>query len=88
MLFRSVPTPARSASSIELDPLTEGGLVAAQQVSMVDSLLVPQNAGAANNVVDFNQLKISAEASIVSFIEAQKLDDKLMLGAPAPSPLF
>ena len=83
-----VPTPARSASSIELDPLTEGGLVAAQQVSMVDSLLVPQNAGAANNVVDFNQLKISAEASIVSFIEAQKLDDKLMLGAPAPSPLF
>lgn len=97
------PTPARTASSIDLtgndagvvtassvvdsDPLTGGGLVAAQQVSMVDSLIAPQTAGAAN-VVDFNQLKISAEASIVSFIEAQKLDDKLMLGAPAPSPLF
>ena len=100
----AVPTPARTASSIDLtgndagvvtassvvdsDPLTEGGLVTAQQVTMVDSLIVPQTTGAANNVVDFNQLKISAEASIVSFIEAQKLDDKLMLGAPAPSPLF
>ncbi|TAG63064.1 MAG: hypothetical protein EAZ28_01665 [Oscillatoriales cyanobacterium] len=88
----TVPSPVRPAATPEraimsLDPLTEGGLVAAQQVSMVDSLLVPQNAGAAN-VVDFNQLKISAEASIVSFIEAQKLDDKLMLGAPVPSPLF
>ena len=99
-----VPTPARTASSIDLtgndagvvtassvvdsDPLTGGGLVAAQQVSMVDSLIVPQTTGAANNVVDFNQLKKSAEASIVSFIEAQKLDDTLMLGASAPSPLF
>lgn len=100
----TVPTPARTASSIDLtgndagvvtassvvdsDPLTEGGLVTAQQVTMVDSLIVPQTTGAANNVVDFNQLKISAEASIVSFIEAQKLDDTLMLGALAPSPLF
>ena len=100
----TVPTPARTASSIDLtgndagvvtassvvdsDPLTEGGLVTAQQVTMVDSLIVPQTTGAANNVVDFNQFKISAEASIVSFIEAQKLDDTLMLGALAPSPLF
>lgn len=76
-----------TASSVDSDPLTGGGLVAAQQVSMVDSLIAPQTAGAAN-VVDFRQLKISAESSIVSFIEAQKLDDKLMLGAPAPSPLF
>ena len=89
----TVPSPVRPAATPErairsLDPLTEGGLIAAQQVTMVDSLIVPQTTGAANNVVDFNQLKISAEASIVSFIEAQKLDDTLMLGALAPSPLF
>ena len=83
----AAPTATRTGSSIELDPLTDGGLVAAQQVSMVDSLIAPQTAGAAN-IVDFNQLKISAEASIVSFLEAQKLDDKLLLGVPAPSPLF
>ncbi len=86
-LPNGVPLATRTASSIELDPLTEGGLISAQQVSMVDSLIAPQTAGAAN-IVDFNQLKISAEASIVSFMEAQKLDDKLLLGVPAPSPLF
>ncbi|MEG3848709.1 SdrD B-like domain-containing protein [Microcoleus sp. herbarium19] len=77
---------AVTASSVEFDdPLTSGGLVSAQQVSMVDNSIVLENAGAANNVVDFPQLRKSAESSIVSFLEAQKLDDKLMLGAPAPS---
>ena len=31
------------------------------------------------------KLQEQAQASIVTFLEAQKLDDKLMLGAPAPS---
>jgi len=34
-------------------------------------------------------LKDAAEASIVSFLEAQKLDEpKLLLGAPTSTPLF
>ena len=100
----AVPSPARplqtrSISSVDVltgdtgavaassaDPLTEGGLVAAKQVSAVDNSIV-LDAGAAN-VVDFNQLRKSAEAAIVSFIEAQNLDDKLLLGAPASTPGF
>lgn len=66
------------------DPLLDGGKVA-QSVTQDYSSMVLDGAGAVT-FVDFNQLKESAEASIVSFIEAQNLDDKLMLGAPAPSP--
>ncbi|MBE9165117.1 collagen binding domain-containing protein [Tychonema sp. LEGE 06208] len=98
----SVPLPAatRTGSSIDLltgdagvaaastDPLTNGGGSAVVQASSVDSLLAPETAGV-SSFIDFNALKDAAEASIVSFLEAQKLDEpKLMLGAPTSTPLF
>ncbi|MEG4942482.1 SdrD B-like domain-containing protein [Microcoleus sp. F4-D5] len=79
-------TPTVTASSI--DPLTEGGLLTASQLgSIVDNQVVLDNAGAAN-VVNVEKLQESVEASILSFLEAQKLDDNLLLGAPTSSPLF
>jgi hypothetical protein len=70
------------------DPLTNGGSSAVVQASSVDSLLAPETAGV-SSFVDFNKLKDAAEASIVSFLEAQKLDEpKLLLGAPTSTPLF
>lgn len=96
----SPPRPARAGSSIDLltgdtgvaaasiDPLTDGGSSAVVQASSVDSLLAPETAGV-SSFVDFNKLKDAAEASIVSFLEAQKLDEpKLLLGAPTSTPLF
>jgi hypothetical protein len=82
---RPATTQARSISSI--DPLTEGGLVSASAVASDDSLIVPQSTGAAP-VVDFEQLKAAAEASVVSFMQAQKLDDELLLGAPTSTGLL
>lgn len=81
-----VTNATRTGSS--LDPLTEGGLVSASGLdSGDDSLIVPESASA-GPVVDFEQLRASAEASILTFMEAQKLDDELLLGAPASTPLF
>lgn len=89
----TVPSPVRPATTQQrsissLDPLTEGGLVSASAVAgSDDSLIVPESASA-SPVVDFEQLRASAEASILTFMEAQKLDDELLLGAPASTPLF
>jgi len=70
------------------DPLTNGGSSAVVQASSVDSLLAPETAGV-SSFIDFNGLKDAAEASIVTFLEAQKLDEpKLLLGAPTSTPLF
>jgi hypothetical protein len=90
-----VATPTLSASSIDSvtggtgtpapsdDPLTNPGRSAAAlvQTSSVDSLLAPQSAGV--SFVDFNKLKDSAEASILSFLVENGLDQStLLLGAP------
>ncbi|MGB3264469.1 MAG: SdrD B-like domain-containing protein [Microcoleus sp.] len=75
-------------AAASIDPLTNGGSSAVVQASSVDSLLAPETAGA-SSFIDFNGLKDAAEASIVTFLEAQKLDEpKLLLGAPTSTPLF
>ncbi|MEG3937315.1 SdrD B-like domain-containing protein [Microcoleus sp. S36b_A3] len=74
-------------AAASIDPLTNGGSSAVVQASSVDSLLAPETAGVSS--FDFNGLKDAAEASIVTFLEAQKLDEpKLLLGAPTSTPLF
>jgi protocatechuate 3,4-dioxygenase beta subunit len=90
-----VATPTLSASSLDSltggtgtptpteDPLINGGRSAAALVktNSVDSLLAPQSAGV--SFVDFNKLKDSAEASILSFLVENGLDQStLLLGAP------
>ncbi|MEG4969509.1 SdrD B-like domain-containing protein [Microcoleus sp. B6-A1] len=65
------------------DPLTEGGSVA-KSVTTDYSSIVLNNPDAANVVV--KNLPEQVQASILTFLADQKLDDKLMLGAPAPGP--
>ncbi|WP_373535833.1 collagen binding domain-containing protein [Microcoleus sp.] len=76
-------------AAASIDPLTNGGSSdAVVQASSVDSLIAPETAGV-SSFIDFNGLKDAAEASIVTFLEAQKLDEpKLLLGAPTTTPLF
>jgi protocatechuate 3,4-dioxygenase beta subunit len=97
----TAPTPTLTTSS--LDPVTGGGVTASNivdpltnpgssaaalvQTSSADSLIVDQNLGV--SFVDFNKLKDSVEASILSFLVEHGLDEStLLLGAPTSTPLF
>ncbi|PSB13507.1 hypothetical protein C7B69_20180 [filamentous cyanobacterium Phorm 46] len=100
----AAPTATITGSSLELDPLTgDAGVTAASSISN-DPLNNPVRSAAAlvqdssallapetgvSSFIDFNGLKDAAEASILTFLEAQKLDEpKLLLGAPTSTPLF
>jgi protocatechuate 3,4-dioxygenase beta subunit len=94
----SVPSPPRAIQSLSsvdsltgetgatagTDSLTDGGLVAAKQVSVVDNSIVLDNAGVAN-FVNVEKLQEWTQASIVSFLEAQKRDDESLFVVP-PKP--
>jgi len=95
----SVPSPPRVAirslsngdvltgetgATTGADPLTDGGLVAAKQVSKVDNSIVLDNAGAAN-VVNFEKFQERAQASIGSFLEAPKREEESWFVVPSNS---
>jgi len=88
-----VATPTLSASAVDLvtggtgtptpsiDPLTDGGLVAAKQVSSVDNSIVLDNPGAAN-VLNGKKWEDGAQAAITPFLEALKRGDEELFVAP------
>jgi len=69
------------------DPLTNGGSLvdATVQASSVDSLIAPQSA--AMSFVDLNKFKDSL-SSLTTVTTTDNSLDKLLLGAPATTPLF
>jgi hypothetical protein len=88
-----VATPTLSASAVDLvtggtgtptpspDPLTDGGLVAAKQVSSFDNSIVLDNPGAAN-VLNGKKWEDGAQAAIAPFLEALKRGDEELFVAP------
>jgi len=98
----SVPSPPRerainSLSTVDsltgetdptgdVDPLTAGGLVAAQQLSGVDNSIVLENAGVGVGHVVAKKLEEGTQAALLPFFEAQKRDEALLVGASNSTP--
>ena len=78
---------ATATATATADPLTNGGssLDATVQASSVDSLIAPQSA--AMSFVDLNKFKDSL-SSLTTVTTTDNSLDKLLLAAPATTPLF